>query len=39
MTLMQSAQSQADLGALLARTRADFPILDQQAADGTPQWA
>ena len=34
MTLMQSAQSQADLGALLARTRADFPILDQQAADG-----
>ena len=34
MTLMQSAQAQADLGALLARTRADFPILDQQAADG-----
>ena len=34
MTLMQSAQSQSDLGALLARTRSDFPILDQQSSDG-----
>ena len=36
MTLMQSAHSQADLGALLARTRADFPILAQESASGQP---
>ncbi len=36
MTLMQSAQSQSDLGALLARTRSDFPILDQQSSDDRP---